>query len=291
MPSYNQAKYLPLAIESVLSQSWQSLELIVMDGGSNDGSQQILQKIQQKDQRLKWWSEPDSGPANAINKALKHTKGTIVGWLNSDDLYATDAIKNAVNAFNNNPKWLMHYGYGQHIDEQGQYIEDYPTRPSSSDISLQVPNKQAFQAGCFICQPTVFFKRVMQTLIGNLDENLKVAFDFDYWLRAFNAFPERIGFVPKLQAYSRLHNQCLTQTQRRQVAYEGMQVLAQHQSNAEGHWVETFVSERMQDNTDPSELKNEVQALLSDIKPFMHIEQWQRLNYRVETLMEKSIHE
>lgn len=290
MPSFNQARYIPMAIESVLNQSWQNLELIVMDGGSSDGTQEILKAIQEKDQRLRWWSETDTGPANAINKALRHARGTIIGWLNSDDLYSENAVKNAVQAFNTNPKWLLHYGYGQHINEHGSFIEDYPTIPDQSATHYKAPNKTLFQKGCFICQPTVFFKKVVLNLIGHLDENLKVAFDFDYWLKAFNAFPERIGFVPQLQAFSRLHEQCLTQTQRQQVAFEGMKILSRHQHYAEGHWVETFLAEK-QPETNKETPKQDVEVLLQDIKPFMYQEAWQALKLRVEKSMEKSEHE
>lgn len=100
-----------------------------------------------------------------------------------------------------------------------------------------------FAEGCFICQPTVFTRRTLWQLLGPLDGNLKAAFDFDYWLRAFVAFPDRIGFVDVVQAYSRLHAGCITVRMRRTVALEGMQVLARHLGSAPKEWLLTYVNE------------------------------------------------
>jgi len=85
MPSLNQAAFIAAAVESVLSQSYPQLELIVGDGGSTDGTQAWLAQRQTQDARLRWFSEPDSGPADALNKLLRQAKGTLIGWLNSDD--------------------------------------------------------------------------------------------------------------------------------------------------------------------------------------------------------------
>ncbi len=86
MPSFNQAAFIPAAVESVLSQSYPELELIIADGGSTDGTIEWLKQKCLSDTRLRFFSETDSGPADALNKALKKTRGTIIGWLNSDDL-------------------------------------------------------------------------------------------------------------------------------------------------------------------------------------------------------------
>lgn len=236
MPCRNGARFIEASIESVLTQDYPQIDLVVADGGSTDGTLDILEKFRARDGRLRFVSQPDSGPAEAINRALARTRGTVVGWLNADDLFAPGAIRRAVQALTVNPAWLLVYGQGQHIDAAGQVLGSYPTRPPATPV-------EAFANGCFLCQPTAFFKRTLNLLLGPLDENLKTAFDFDYWLRAFRRFPGRIGFLDEVQAQSRLHVDCITRSQRRLVAIEGMQVIARHLGQAPEHWVLTYLEE------------------------------------------------
>ncbi len=236
MPSLNQDRFIKLAMNSVLNQNYPNLELIVIDGGSQDNTLSILKEYCSQDTRLRWLSRKDNGPAYAINDALAKVRGTFIGWLNSDDLYATDSIAKAMDALQINPEWLMVYGQGQHIDDQGKMLDVYPTLPASTSI-------QQFSNGCFICQPSVFFKYSMFKLLGKLDESLKTSFDFEYWLRAFSVFPERIGFIDHIQAYSRLHNECITLNMRRTVALEAMQILNKYLGTAPRHWILTYFNE------------------------------------------------
>jgi glycosyltransferase involved in cell wall biosynthesis len=236
MPSLNQARFIDAAVQSVLSQDYPNIELIVADGGSRDNTIAALTRWQAKDGRLRWFSRPDRGPAHALNDAMDAVRGTIIGWLNSDDLYTAGAISRAAAALAEAPQWLMVYGRGQHIDATAKTLGEYPTRQPSTPI-------QEFSNGCFVCQPTMFFRRSARILLGRLDEQLKTSFDFDYWMRAFGAFPDRIGFVNTVQAYSRLHEDCITLRMRQTVALEGMQVLARYLGAAPKEWVLTFVDE------------------------------------------------
>jgi cellulose synthase/poly-beta-1,6-N-acetylglucosamine synthase-like glycosyltransferase len=236
MPSLNQVAFLPAAVHSVLSQSYSHLELVVVDGGSSDGTQAWLAKKQAQDARLRWVSEPDSGPADALNKALRLSRGTYMGWLNSDDVYTPGAVQRALEALLSHPAWLMVYGHGEHTDEAGRVLAPYPTLVPPAGLA-------EFAQGCFICQPTVFFRRSMPLLLGPLDASLKTAFDFDYWLRAFSAFPQRVGFVDAMQAQSRLHAGCITLRLRRTVMLEGMQLLARHLGHAPKAWFLTYVNQ------------------------------------------------
>jgi hypothetical protein len=146
------------------------------------------------------------------------------------------ALSRAIAAFNEHPEWLLLYGQGEHVDVAGQPLGLYPTLPPTTPI-------EAFTEGCFICQPTVFFRRTLPVLLGKFDQELKCAFDFDYWLRAFKSVPERIGFIDVLQAQSRLHEQCITIRQRRGVMLEGMQVLHRHLGRVSANWVRTYRDE------------------------------------------------
>lgn len=249
MPSLNQAEFIGRAIESVLSQDYPHIELIVADGGSEDGTITILEQHRARDARLRWFSRNDHGPAHALNDALSSVRGTTIGWLNSDDLYTPGAVRRAQNALDANGNWLMVYGLGQHIDTHDTVLNDYPTLPPSTPV-------HQFSQGCFICQPTMFFRRSACILLGKLDETMKASFDFDYWMRAFSAFPERIGFVDAVQAYSRLHDACITLRMRRTVALEGMRVLARYLGSAPKEWLLTYVDELLAEEADGAVLPN-----------------------------------
>ena len=236
MPSLNQREFIEEAINSVLVQGYPEVELIIADGGSTDGTLDLLRGRCKVDPLLRWFSRKDSGPAEAINNALAEVRGTIIGWLNSDDLYTPGAIERAVALLESKSNYIMVYGHGQHVDEQGAVLGRYPTQ-------LPTVSTKTFVDGCFICQPTVFFKRSMLMMLGKLDQDLKAAFDFDYWVRAFLAFPERIGFVDAVQASSRLHESCITMRMRHRIAVEGMKVVARHFGMAPSHWLITYFEE------------------------------------------------
>jgi hypothetical protein len=237
MPSFNQAGFIEDAARSALGQDYRPLELVVMDGGSTDGTLHRLEALLGEfGGRLRWVSERDRGPAHAVNKALELARGEFIGWLNSDDLYAPGAVSAAVRHLAANPDTLMVYGEGEHIDAAGKPLGRYPTRPPSATI-------QAFHDGCFICQPTAFLRRAAFDALGGLDESLATAFDFELWLRMFRRFPGRVAHLDRVQAFSRLHGGSITHQQRRQVALEGVRVLARHAGAPRLHWLLTYREE------------------------------------------------
>lgn len=275
MPSRNQKRYIEAAIDSVLCQDYPRIELIVADGRSTDGTVEILAQKAREDQRLRWFSEPDSGPAAALNKALARTRGTVIGWLNADDLYATGAINRTVHALEANPMWLMVYGHGEHIDHNGNVLHRYPTLPPGTPM-------EKFAEGCFICQPTVFFRRTLFVLLGKLNESLKTAFDFDYWLRAFSAFPERIGFLDVVQASSRLHAAGITLRSRRQVMLEGMQCISTYLKVSPRNWVMTYANELCLSEIPKTEYQNTMTSFLHECKPYLDETDYRELFFVLE---------
>jgi len=275
MPSLNQAAFIEAAIRSVLDQDYPNLELVVADGGSTDGTLRRLEALLgEYGTHLRWVSEADTGPANAVNKALGMARGRLIGWLNSDDLYAPGAVSAAAQHFVDNAATLMVYGEGEHIDAAGQPLGRYPTRLPSVGI-------EAFHEGCFICQPTVFLRREVFDELGSLDEGLSTAFDFELWLRIFRRFPGRIAHIDRVQAFSRLHEACITQRLRRLVAIEGIRVLAQHLGNAKPHWLLTYFEELYAHypfDGDVLDLKAHVAEVLEQVQGCLEDEALQELH-------------
>lgn len=220
MPCRNAGPYLHEAVQSVLAQP-ECLELLVADGSSSDGSLQIIEALAAEEPRLRIISRSDSGPADALNKAFRAARGTLIGWLNADDISPTGALARAVAALKAHPEWLMVYGEGEEFNDDTELTQRYPTLPASVGL-------EGFRSHCFICQPTVVFRRSMGVLLGAFDQHWHTAFDFDYWLRAFAAFPHRIGYVPHLQGRTRLHSATITSRQRAQVAMEATELLGRH---------------------------------------------------------------
>ena len=224
MPCRNAGQFLEPAVRSVLNQA-ECLELLVADGGSTDGSLQFLQELAVVNPRLRIVSTSDCGPADALNKALKAARGTLIGWLNADDLYSPGALARATNALDANPQWMMLYGEGEEFNSSSGLRQRYPTLPPTTGI-------KGFRSHCFICQPSVVFRRTMGLMLGSFDVHLKTAFDLDYWLRAFENFPHRIGYIPHLQGRTRLHKNTITQKQRSHADLELIKLIAKHFGSA-----------------------------------------------------------
>ena len=220
MPCFNPGAYLQEAVASVLNQP-ECLELLVVDGGSTDGSIQFLSALASRDRRVRITYGPDQGPADALNKAFAQARGTMIGWLNADDISPPGALGRAAQALSANPRWLMVYGEGEEFDAATGMRQRYPTLQPEVGLG-------GFRSHCFICQPTVVFDRTMGLLLGPFDLHWRTAFDFDYWLRAFAAFPDRIGYLPTLQGLTRIHQSTITSRQRSLVALEATALLARH---------------------------------------------------------------
>ncbi|MCM8636678.1 glycosyltransferase family 2 protein [Accumulibacter sp.] len=280
MPSLNQAAFIEAAARSVLQQDYPALELVVADGGSTDDTHSTLERLSHEfGDRLRWHAAPDSGPANAVNKALALARGDIVGWLNADDLYKPGAIAAAVASLQADPSLMMVFGEAEHIDECDRIIDRYPTLPATTPVAN-------FQNGCFICQPTVFLRRRVLDEVGGLDETLSTAFDFDLWLRIFLAFPRRIAHLPRVQAQSRLHSGCITRRMRRTIAAECVRVLARHLGTANPHWLLTYVEEQCNSyphGDSPADLQQDVASLATELAGCFSADGRELLRHRLAT--------
>lgn len=177
-PSYNSAKFILEAIESVRQQNYPSIEHIIMDGASTDGTQEILRQYPD----LIWVSEPDRGQSHALNKNFRRAQGEIIGWLNADDSYNPEAVRVVVNFFQQHPDVDVVYSDCQFIDENGNKI-----RHSKS----QLFDLESFLLNNYIKQPTVFMRKRVLDTVGGVDENLHYVMDKELWLRVGTKFQMR----------------------------------------------------------------------------------------------------
>ena len=192
-PSLNQGRFIEATIGSVLSQDYPHIEYIVVDGGSTDGTLDVLRRY---GGRLQWISEPDGGQAQAINKGFRLTRGEIVAWLNSDDTYLPGAVSAAVEHLTAHPACAMVYGEGYLIDEQGAAIRRFPaTEPFDLWKLVYVID--------FILQQTTFFRRAALDVVGYLDEDLHWGLDWDLFIRLGKRFP--VNYLPREMANLREH--------------------------------------------------------------------------------------
>jgi glycosyltransferase involved in cell wall biosynthesis len=197
-PSYNQAKYLEETIQSVINQEYPHIEYLVVDGGSTDGSIDILQKY---DERISWWvSEADNGQTDAINKGFTRSKGKILAWLNSDDTYQANAVSEAVSYFQSHSKVGLVYGDANYINSSGKIIGKFNAQQTSYN--------RLRRGGVYIPQQAAFWRANLWQQVSPLDPSFYFAMDYDLWVRLSRI--TEIRYHPKYWANFRLHDDAKT---------------------------------------------------------------------------------
>ena len=189
-PSYQQASYLEQTIDSILSQRYPNLEYIIIDGGSADGSVEIIKRYEK---HLAYWiSEKDRGQTHAINKGLERSTGSILAYLNSDDYYLPGALQSVADAFLLDPDFDLVHGRCRVVDESGNKVGE---QFGSIDRFEQIVDLWSVWWGRrqFV-QPEVFWSRRIMDRIGHFREELYFVMDFDYWARILQA-KGRVGRI------------------------------------------------------------------------------------------------
>lgn len=222
-PSFNQARFIRATIDSVLSQDYPNLEYFVMDGGSTDGTLEILKSY---GNRLNWVSQKDCGQGDAINKGMRRSKGEIIGYLNSDDVYLPGALKRVGEYYSaTRADWIT--GDCLTIDENGiksrnNWVFSYYKRflmAIYSPLTLKL-------ADSMLPQPSTFWSRKAYERVGEFDVKYHYALDYDYWLRMAKYYVPHDLKVP-LSGF-RIQRDSKSQTGRVKLMAEGMVTLREN---------------------------------------------------------------
>lgn len=194
-PSYNQAVYLEATILSVLGQDYPNIEYIIMDGGSKDGSAELIRKYE--DRIAFWESKKDKGQTDAINKGFARAHGDILAWLNSDDILYPHAVSEAVTYLQTHPECGLVYGNCDFIDAEGNVIGRFNAK--------QTDHRKLTQGYVHIPQQAAFWRADLWKQVGPLDDSIYFAMDYDLWLRLSEV--SEVKYLPETKPWAafRLH--------------------------------------------------------------------------------------
>lgn len=194
VPSYNQGRFIRRTLESILTQDYRPLELIVIDGGSADETVSILEEFSSAPE-LQWVSERDSGVVEAVNKGFARARGEIGGIQSSDDFYLPGAIRAGVEALQADRNLAFVFGDIAKVDADGKEISRSQLAPYSLESVLTM--------GTWIPQPSTFFRMDLAQELGGWREEVPYAADTDLWLRMALTRPARK--IDRLMAERTMH--------------------------------------------------------------------------------------
>jgi len=230
-PSYNQSEFICDNLKSVRKQEHPNVEQWVIDGGSNDGTTEILKRFKQQakndeDYELEWVSERDRGQSHAINKGFDRAEGEIIGWLNSDDMYFdVGTLQAAEKAFRKSGAKIV-------------YGDDVLVGPDNTLLRIDHKydySRERLLRSCYICQPALFFHREVIEKHW-LDESLEYVMDYEFWLRLSEEY--KFYHLDRILAADRNHPNRKMITNRQALIPERESVQKAHgQTFGPGYWL------------------------------------------------------
>lgn len=214
VPSYNQGHFIGKTLESIVSQDYPNMELIIVDGGSSDETVEIINKFSN---HIKWWvSEPDDGQANAINKGMSHTTGDILAWLNSDDCLMPGALFRVADQFMKSEKTDVVYGHRILINEAGKDVGKW-IMPAHSNFILSYAD--------YIPQETMYWRvGLWKKVGGRLNETFRFAMDWEL-IRRFVEANAKFKRIPAFLGQFRMHDMQKTKANIETDGFKEMEII------------------------------------------------------------------
>lgn len=195
VPSFNQGRYIAETLESCLNQDYDRMEVLVVDGGSTDSTLDVLKGL--RSPKLRWWSEPDRGVVDAVNKGLERAGGAILSVQSSDDVFVEGAVTSAVDALARDPSVGVVYADVEHIDADSTI--------TGRDVQSGFRLDEYLGRLMYVPQPGTFFTRDVLTSVGPWRHEFSYAADADFWLRAATRFTFRK--LDRIAARYRYHDE------------------------------------------------------------------------------------
>jgi glycosyltransferase involved in cell wall biosynthesis len=223
-PSFNQAPFIERTIRSVLDQDYPNFEYFVIDGGSTDGSVDIIRRY--ADRLTYWVSEKDNGQTHALNKGFRRATGDIVGWLNSDDMYPPGTFRFIAEEFRKDPALDVVYGNKAIVDESDQIVERM--------CYTKVWYPMVVLLDSVLPQPAAFWKRSLFDKVGYLDEGFRFAMDTEFFCRA--ARQARTRHIHRDICWFRWHRDQKTQTIQQVCERDLAEIRRRYTKDACGPW-------------------------------------------------------
>jgi len=203
VPSYQQAHYLPETLQSLLNQTWEDFEVVVVDDGSTDGTRDVIAEWMARDRRIRGFTQPNGGTGAALNTALAHARGDRICWLSSDDLFEPDALSIFADAQGIWPHARVFHANFSLLHEAEGRLEPMPERRQLSAIPAPAEQTLTLLRANYVNGITICIDRALVQEMGGWDTRYRWSQDFDLWLRLSLRTP--LQFVDARVGRTRIH--------------------------------------------------------------------------------------
>ena len=228
IPSFNKVEFIGSTLQSIIAQKYSNLEVIIRDGGSTDGTQEVIKKYAQKYPKLiSWLEKRGEGQKDAINKGLKEVSGEILTYLNADDVYQDGVLREVGEYFAKHPNTLWLAGRGKTIDENGNEIASWVD--SYKNYLLKLNNYSWLLCVNYLFQPSVFLSKSAYKNYGPFTGTATGVTEYEMWLRLGKAKMPKI--LDNVLSGFRLSRGSISTTEFKKILFEDEKIVEKHTSN------------------------------------------------------------